>query len=51
MPVSPVVALTEHDQPRRYDNRKYVLISPCRDEAEYMRQTFDSVINSVHPTG
>jgi poly-beta-1,6-N-acetyl-D-glucosamine synthase len=28
----------------------YVLISPCRDEAEYMRQTLDSVINqSVRP--
>ena len=28
----------------------YVLISPCRDEAEYMRQTLDSVIGqSVRP--
>jgi len=24
--------------------RRYLLISPCRDEAEYMRQTLDSVI-------
>jgi glycosyltransferase involved in cell wall biosynthesis len=24
-------------------NRRYVLISPCRDEADYMRQTLDSV--------
>jgi biofilm PGA synthesis N-glycosyltransferase PgaC len=27
----------------------YVLISPCRDEAEYMRQTLDSVINQSVP--
>ena len=28
----------------------YLLISPCRDEAEYMRQTLDSVIaQSVPP--
>jgi biofilm PGA synthesis N-glycosyltransferase PgaC len=28
----------------------YVLISPCRNEAEYMRQTLDSVIEqTVHP--
>jgi biofilm PGA synthesis N-glycosyltransferase PgaC len=25
-------------------NRKYVLISPCRDEAEYMRRTLESVL-------
>lgn len=25
-------------------NRKYVLISPCRNEAAYMRQTLDSVV-------
>lgn len=32
-------------------NRTYVLISPCRDEEEYMRQTLDSVISqSVLPT-
>src|SRR5262249_33263345 len=31
-------------------NCKYVLISPCRDEAEYMRQTLDSVIaQSIRP--
>ena len=30
---------------------RYVLISPCRNEAEYMRQTLDSVINqSVRPS-
>ncbi len=30
---------------------RYVLISPCRDEAEYMRQTLDSVIHqSIVPT-
>ena len=30
---------------------KYLLISPCRDEAQYMRQTLDSVINqSIRPT-
>src|SRR5262249_33562338 len=32
------------------DNRKYVLISPCRDEAQHMRQTLDSVIaQSIRP--
>ncbi len=25
-------------------NRKYILISPCRNEAAYMRQTLDSVV-------
>ncbi len=31
-------------------NQKYVLISPCRNEAEYMRQTLDSVLaQSVLP--
>ena len=29
---------------------RYVLISPCRDEADYMRQTLDSVIaQSIRP--
>lgn len=32
------------------DPRSYVLISPCRDEAAYMRRTLDSVIaQSVRP--
>ena len=32
-------------------NRRYVLISPCRNEAEFMRQTLDTVIaQSVQPT-
>src|SRR5688572_32136529 len=31
-------------------NRSYLLISPCRNEAEYMRQTLDSVVSqSVRP--
>ena len=31
-------------------SRRYLLISPCRDEADYMRQTLDSVIaQSVRP--
>jgi biofilm PGA synthesis N-glycosyltransferase PgaC len=25
-------------------NRSYVIISPCRDEAQYMRRTLDSVL-------
>ena len=34
--------------PKRYS---YVLISPCRDEASYMRQTLDSVLaQSVQPS-
>jgi biofilm PGA synthesis N-glycosyltransferase PgaC len=32
------------------ESGKYLLISPCRDEAEYMRETLDSVINqSIRP--
>ena len=32
------------------DGKKYVVISPCRDEAKYMRQTLDSVIaQSIRP--
>lgn len=32
-------------------NRRYVLISPCRNEAAYMRQTLESVIaQSIPPT-
>jgi poly-beta-1,6-N-acetyl-D-glucosamine synthase len=32
-------------------NRRYVLISPCRNEAAYMRQTLDSVIaQTAQPT-
>jgi poly-beta-1,6-N-acetyl-D-glucosamine synthase len=32
------------------NSKKYLLISPCRDEAEYMRQTLDSVIaQSIQP--
>lgn len=32
-------------------DKAYVLISPCRNEAEYMRQTLDSVVNqSIRPT-
>jgi biofilm PGA synthesis N-glycosyltransferase PgaC len=30
-------------------NYRYLLISPCRDEAEYMRQTLDSVISQSIP--
>lgn len=33
------------------NTRRYVLISPCRNEAEYMRQTLDTVVGqSVRPT-
>ena len=33
------------------DPRSYVLISPCRDEAQYMRRTLDSVVaQSARPT-
>jgi len=32
------------------ENRNYVLISPCRNEAEYMQETLDSVIKqSIRP--
>ena len=35
----------------RSERRGYLLISPCRDEAKYMRQTLDSVISqSIPPT-
>src|SRR6185503_11465116 len=37
-----------HQAPMR--NRRYVLIAPCRDEAEHMRRTLDSVMaQSVPP--
>lgn len=33
------------------DERRYVLISPCRNEADYMRQTLDTVVaQSLRPT-
>ncbi len=36
--------------PVRNMSRRYVLISPCRDEAKYMRQTLDTVVaQSVRP--
>ncbi len=28
--------------------QSYVIISPCRDEAEFMRKTLDSIINQTH---
>src|SRR5215472_15644086 len=32
------------------DNYRYVLISPCRDEARYMRETLESVVSqSIRP--
>ncbi len=38
------------DHPDTKKNNRYVLISPCRDEALYMRQTLDTVIaQSVRP--
>jgi len=33
----------------RLSNRKYVVISPCRDEVEYMRRTLDSVMAQSIP--
>jgi glycosyltransferase involved in cell wall biosynthesis len=33
------------------NSKSYVLISPCRNEADYMRQTLDTVINqTIQPT-
>jgi glycosyltransferase involved in cell wall biosynthesis len=33
------------------DNNSYAVISPCRDEAEFMRETLESVVNqSIPPT-
>ena len=34
---------------RHVMNRRYVLVSPCRDEAEYMRRTLDSVLAQSTP--
>src|SRR5207249_1421937 len=40
----------ERGGPVRFGNARYVLISPCRDESQYMRQTLDSVIaQSIRP--
>ena len=39
------------DQPARAHPGSYVLISPCRDEAQHMRQTLDTVIGqSIQPS-
>ena len=42
--------LKERDSSAPIHNGRYVLISPCRNEAQYMRQTLDSVMaQSVRP--
>jgi len=47
---APAVAATGVD-PAKFNHCRYLLISPCRDEAKYMRQTLDSVISqSILPT-
>src|ERR1044071_4133105 len=46
---SRLVRVTD-ENPARRSKHKYLLISPCRDEAKYMRQTLDSVISqSIRP--
>ncbi len=54
MEVNPVLSIAPHQTaeppPARAKAFRYVLISPCRDEAAYMRQTLDSVVRqSVRP--
>lgn len=54
MEVNPVLSIAPHQTAERPATRaegfRYVLISPCRDEAAYMRQTLDSVVRqSVRP--
>jgi glycosyltransferase involved in cell wall biosynthesis len=45
----PPVVVTDKS-PASSPTGRYVLISPCRDEAQYMRQTLDSVISqSIRP--
>ncbi len=47
--VSPTNSFNEHG--RVTSSRRYLLISPCRDEAQYLRRTLDSVAaQSVPPT-
>jgi glycosyltransferase involved in cell wall biosynthesis len=42
---------TSSPSPSMAQSRRYCLISPCRDEARYMRRTLDSVVNqTVRPT-
>jgi biofilm PGA synthesis N-glycosyltransferase PgaC len=44
------VSVVVRDDHAKSGDCKYLLISPCRDEAEYMRETLDSVINqSIRP--
>jgi poly-beta-1,6-N-acetyl-D-glucosamine synthase len=44
-------AATDVDPTKSSHCKKYLLISPCRDEAKYMRDTLDSVISqSIRPT-
>src|SRR3974377_1523793 len=46
---SPVVTVTGVDLAKS-SHCKYLLISPCRDEAKYMQETLDSVISqSIQP--
>jgi poly-beta-1,6-N-acetyl-D-glucosamine synthase len=53
VPVSPPRAGNSPAQPTAGNRRdynsgcRYVLISPCRDEAQYLRQTLDSVIKQT----
>ena len=48
--IAAIGAVMENADLARSCNGKYLLISPCRDEAGYMRETLDSVIGqSVRP--
>jgi biofilm PGA synthesis N-glycosyltransferase PgaC len=47
---APRAGVVDPDDPAKSSGCKYVLISPCRDESKYMRETLDSVIaQSIRP--
>ena len=44
-------AIAHGELPNTGNSRRYLLVSPCRDEAQYLRRTLDSVaLQSVPPT-
>ena len=48
--ILPVAATSSNEFLRMNPSRRYLLISPCRDEAQYLRRTLDSVAaQSVQP--
>lgn len=41
--------LSQHQQKYKTLSRKFVIVSPCRNEAGFMEQTLDSVVAQSEP--